>query len=72
MDQSDPPQPSAIMDFVGDRLEPEKIVALFTSAIPAFQTTSNIPLNERDCETVSAKRAISGDRRCSGMVGINS
>ena len=42
------------------------------SPIPSFHTTSNIPLNERDCETVSAKRAISGDSLCSGMVGISS
>ena len=39
---------------------------------PHFQTTSNILECQRDCETVSAKRAIRGDSLCSGIVGISS
>ena len=47
-------------------------VNMDTSLIPSFQTTANRPLNELHCEMVSAKRAISGDSLCSGMVGMSS
>jgi hypothetical protein len=45
---------------------------LADSLIPSFQTTANRPLNELHCEMVSAKRTISGDSLCSGMVGMSS
>jgi hypothetical protein len=42
------------------------------SLIPSFQTSSKSPLNDRHCDTVSAKRAISGDSLCSAIVGMRS
>ncbi len=42
------------------------------SLIPSFQTTAKRPLKDRHCETVSAKRAMSGVSLWSGMVGMRS
>lgn len=47
-------------------------LSLDPSLIPSFQTTSKSPLNDRQWDTVSAKRAISGDSLISGMVGMSS
>jgi len=42
------------------------------SSIPSFHTKANRPLNALHCDMISAKRAMSGDSRCSGMAGISS
>ena len=37
-----------------------------------LQTTTKSPLNERHCDMVATKWAMSGDNLCSGMVGMSS
>ena len=62
-----------VFGFSRDGVYTENIIISWESVtgflIPSFQTTANWPLNDLHCDTVSAKRVMSGVNLCSGIFG---